>query len=99
MAGRVEGKVALIVGGGQTPGETIGNGRATALLLAREGARVAVVDRSLASAEETAALIRDEGGEAAACQADILEEEQVRSAVEECIRRYGRLDLLHNNVG
>ena len=58
MAGRVADKIALVVGGGQTPGETIGNGRAVALLLAREGARVVVADRSLASAEDTVAMIR-----------------------------------------
>jgi NAD(P)-dependent dehydrogenase (short-subunit alcohol dehydrogenase family) len=100
MAGnRVKGKVAAIVGGGQTPGETIGNGRATALLLAREGAQTFVVDRSLASAEETAAMIRAEGGEVTAFAADVTEEEQVRAAIDECVRRYGRIDLLHNNVG
>ena len=57
MPGRVADKVAIVTGGGQTPGETIGNGRATAVLLAREGARVLVVDRSLASAEDTVELI------------------------------------------
>ena len=62
MAGRVANKVAIVVGGGQTPGETIGNGRATALVLAREGAKVVVADRDLASAEETVGLIRQEGG-------------------------------------
>ena len=61
MAGRVDGKVALIVGGGQSPGEGLGNGRATCLLLAREGARVVVADRSLESAQETVDLIRAEG--------------------------------------
>jgi NAD(P)-dependent dehydrogenase (short-subunit alcohol dehydrogenase family) len=99
MAGRVAGKVALLMGGGQTPGETMGNGRATALLLAREGARVLVVDRSLRSARETVAMITGEGGEAAACEADVVVEDQVRAAIEECIGRFGRLDLLHNNVG
>jgi NAD(P)-dependent dehydrogenase (short-subunit alcohol dehydrogenase family) len=99
MAGRVAGKVALVMGGGQTPGETIGNGRATALLLAREGARVLVVDRRRESAEETAALIAAEGGEAAACVADVTDEGQVKAAVQECLERFGRIDLLHNNVG
>jgi NAD(P)-dependent dehydrogenase (short-subunit alcohol dehydrogenase family) len=99
MAGRVQDKVALIVGGGQTPGETMGNGRATAILLAREGARIFVVDRSLSSAEETVKLINDEGGEAAACAADIVEEAQVIQAVQECIARFSRVDILHNNVG
>ena len=58
MAGRVEGKVAVLIGGGQTAGETVGNGRATALVLAREGARVFVVDRDLESADETAKMIQ-----------------------------------------
>ncbi len=99
MAGRVEGKAAIVVGGGQTPGETIGNGRATALLLAREGARVLVVDRDLALAEETVATIEREGGQAAACRADVVDEDQVRLAVKSCIDRFGRVDILHNNVG
>ena len=67
MAGRVEGKIALVVGGGQTPGQTIGNGRATAIVLAREGAMVVVADRDLASAEETVRMIREQGGTASAC--------------------------------
>ena len=72
MAGRVEGKAAIVVGGGQTPGETIGNGRATAMLLAREGARVLVADRDLAAAEETAALIAEEGVDVGGGQNDVL---------------------------
>ena len=99
MTGRVDGKVALIMGGGQTPGETIGNGRATALVLAREGARVVVVDRSVASAQDTVEMIQEDGGEAIAFAADVVEESQVRAAVEECVRRFGRIDLLQNNVG
>src|SRR5450759_1344891 len=99
MADRVRDKVALVIGGGQTPGETIGNGRATAIALAREGARVMVADRVLESAEETAATIRAEGGEAHAWQTDIVHEDEVREAVGECVRRLGRIDLLHNNVG
>ncbi len=99
MTDRVKGKVAVVVGGGQTPGETIGNGRATALLLAREGARVLVVDRDLPSAEATVSLIRGEGGDASAAQADVIDEDAVRAVVETCTGRYGRLDILHNNVG
>ena len=81
MPGRVEGKTLLIFGGGQTPGETIGNGRATAELLAREGARVLVVDRELLAAEQTVEAIQKEGGEATAFVADITAEEDVRAAV------------------
>jgi NAD(P)-dependent dehydrogenase (short-subunit alcohol dehydrogenase family) len=99
MTGRVEGKTLLIFGGGQTPGETIGNGRATAELLAREGARVLVVDRDPAAAEETVAAIRSEGGEAAAFGADVTSEEDVQGAVAACLERFGAIDLLHNNVG
>lgn len=99
MAGRVANKVAIVVGGGQTPGETIGNGRATAILLAREGAKVVVADRNLASAEETVGLIRQEGGEATAFQADATREADIQALVAATLERYGRLDILHNNVG
>ncbi len=99
MSGRVEGKVAIVVGGGQTAGETIGNGRATAIVLAREGAHVLVADRDLASAEETVGLIREEGGEALAVEVDIVEEEAVRKLVATALERFGRLEILHNNVG
>jgi NAD(P)-dependent dehydrogenase (short-subunit alcohol dehydrogenase family) len=96
---RLEGKVAIVVGAGQTPGETIGNGRATAILFAREGAKVLAVDRDLASAEETAAMIEAEGNEAAALEADITNEEQCRSIAADAVRRWGQIDVLDNNVG
>lgn len=99
MAGRVAGKVAVVVGGGQTPGETIGNGRATAILLAREGARVVVVDRNRVSAEETVTMIKDEGGDAFAVEADASNEEDVRGLMATAVRQYGGLDILHNNIG
>ena len=99
MAGRVEGKVAVLIGGGQTAGETVGNGRATALVLAREGARVFVVDRDLESADETAKMIKEQGGVASSCQADVTSEEQVEIAIKSCVEQFGRLDILHNNVG
>ena len=99
MAGRVAGKVAIIVGAGQTPGETIGNGRATALLLAREGASVRVVDRDLASADETVSMIRAENGEASAFQADVTDAAAVMRLIEATVGQYGGLDILHNNVG
>src|SRR5438876_7211390 len=99
MVGRVADKVAIVVGGGQTPGETIGNGRATALLLAREGARVLVADRSLASAEETVAMIQAEGGQAVAHQADVTDEASVTSMVHKAVELFGYIHILHNNVG
>ncbi len=99
MAGRLEGKSAVVVGAGQTPGETIGNGRATAILFAREGARVLCVDRDLTSAEETVAMIADEGGHAFVLRADITREADCEALVAEALARLGRLDILHNNVG
>jgi NAD(P)-dependent dehydrogenase (short-subunit alcohol dehydrogenase family) len=96
---RLRDRVALIVGGGQTPGDTIGNGRATALLFAREGARVMVGDRNLASAEETVALIAKEGGQAQAVALDVTDDAQCAAAVRGCVERFGRLDVLVNNVG
>ena len=96
---RLTDKTAIIFGGGQAPGETVGNGRATAMLFAREGARVLVVDRDGASAEETVRLIKNEGGEAAAFAADVVEEAQVKAAIDDCMARWGRIDILHNNVG
>lgn len=99
MSGRVARKVAIVMGGGQTPGQTVGNGRATAIVLAREGARVAVVDRDLASAEETVGVIRAERGDAVALQADATREEDVRRVVAAAVDRLGPLDILHNNIG
>jgi NAD(P)-dependent dehydrogenase (short-subunit alcohol dehydrogenase family) len=99
MGGRLEGKVAVVVGAGQTPGETIGNGRATAILFAREGARVVAVDRRIESAQETVAMIEQEGGAATAVQADATHEDDCRSIVEGCLDLHGRIDVLHNNVG
>jgi NAD(P)-dependent dehydrogenase (short-subunit alcohol dehydrogenase family) len=97
--GRLAGKVAAVVGGGQTPGATIGNGRATAIRFGEEGARVLVVDRDLESAAETVKLIGERGGEGSAFQADITREEDCQALVEACVERFGRMDILHNNVG
>lgn len=98
-AARLVGKVAVVVGGGQTPGETIGNGRATAVLLARHGASVLVVDSDQVRALGTARQIAAEGGTASTFVADITVEEQCRALVQTAVDRYGRLDCLHNNVG
>ncbi len=99
MAGRLAGKVAVVVGAGQTPGETVGNGRASAILYAREGAQVVVVDHHLDSATETCQLIVNAGGVAVPFQADATDDEACRALVEKCLERHGRIDILHNNVG
>jgi NAD(P)-dependent dehydrogenase (short-subunit alcohol dehydrogenase family) len=96
---RLDGKIALVVGGGQTEGLTTGNGRATALRFAQEGARVMVADRSLDAAEATAALIRDAGGDAAAVCADVTDEASVVAMIGQVLGRWGVIDILHNNVG
>ncbi|MBW8812001.1 MAG: SDR family oxidoreductase [Caulobacterales bacterium] len=99
MAGRLAGKAAVIAGAGQTPGETVGNGRAMALLFAREGAQVLCVDRVAERAEETAALVVAEGGTASALAADVTRAADAERIVEEAVGRLGRLDILVNNVG
>jgi NAD(P)-dependent dehydrogenase (short-subunit alcohol dehydrogenase family) len=96
---RLEGKVAVVIGAGQSPGEGLGNGRATALRFAREGARVLAVDRSLESAEATAAQIRNEGFDSVAFAADVTRENDLAQAMREAKVRWGSLDILHNNVG
>src|ERR1700733_2031058 len=98
MTGRLSGKMAVVVGAGQTPGETIGNGRAMAVLFAREGARVLCVDRHPKRAKETVTLIESEGGDAEAFAADITEPTQAAAIVEHARERLGRLDVLVNNV-
>jgi NAD(P)-dependent dehydrogenase (short-subunit alcohol dehydrogenase family) len=92
------GKVAIIAGGGAA-GDGIGNGRAAAMLLARAGTKVLVVDREGALAERTVAMIAAEGGTAAAHQADLTDPAQARDMVTAALDRFGRLDFLDNNVG
>jgi NAD(P)-dependent dehydrogenase (short-subunit alcohol dehydrogenase family) len=99
MTGRLEGKVAVVVGAGQTPGETVGNGRAMAMLFAREGASVLCVDRVAERAEETVELIVEQGGVASSLAADIVKGADCAKIVEQAQSRYGRLDILINNVG
>lgn len=96
---RLAGKIAIVVGAGQGPGEGIGNGRATTLRFVQEGAKVLAVDRILASAEETAAMAVKDGGECVAFAADVTREETLAAAIAEARRRWGRIDILHNNVG
>jgi NAD(P)-dependent dehydrogenase (short-subunit alcohol dehydrogenase family) len=99
MGERLAGRVAVVIGGGQTPGDTIGNGRATSILFAREGARVVVVDRVLESANATVKMIHDEGGQAVGHAADITDPDSCATIPSAALDRYGALDVLHNNVG
>lgn len=99
MTGRLAGKAGVVVGAGQTPGETIGNGRAASVVFAREGARVLLVDRRIDSARETAEIIRAEGGTAECCEADWTRRADCEKFATSCVDAYGRIDFLHNNVG
>ena len=96
---RLDGQAAIVVGGGQTPGQTIGNGRATAITYARAGARVLVADRDLDAAAATVAEITAEGGDAVTFRADVTDEADIAAMVADACDRWGRLDILHNNVG
>ncbi len=98
MAGRLEGKVAMVVGAGSV-GPGWGNGKATAVLFAREGAQVFCVDIAEHAALETAEIISEEGGRAAAYRADAASGPEVQTMVEACLARFGRIDILDNNVG
>ena len=92
------GRVAIVSGGGAA-GDGIGNGRAAAILLAREGTKVLVADRDLALAERTVEMIAAEGGTATAASGDVTNESDCKTLVEACVDRWGRLDFLDNNVG
>jgi NAD(P)-dependent dehydrogenase (short-subunit alcohol dehydrogenase family) len=95
---RLKDKVAIVVGAGSIrPG--MGNGKATAILFAREGAKVVAADRNLDAAKETVGIIRNEGGEAIAVKADVTRESDAKSLIEMTMAKYGRLDILFNNVG
>jgi NAD(P)-dependent dehydrogenase (short-subunit alcohol dehydrogenase family) len=94
----LDGRVAIVTGGGAAD-DGIGNGRAAAMLLARAGTKVLVVDRALALAERTVAMIAAEGGTAAAHEADVTDDAGCRDMVAAALDRFGRLDFLDNNVG
>lgn len=96
--GRLAGKVAVVVGGGSI-GPGWGNGKAAAVLYAREGAKVVVVDFREVAANETVDIIREKGGTAISCTADATNEESVAAVFEKCSAEFGRVDVLHNNVG
>ena len=96
---RLKDRIAIVVGAGQSPGEGMGNGRATALTFAREGAKVLCVDHNLGSAQETVAMIATKGGLAAPFKADVTRDSEIRAMVQDALTRWGRIDILHNNVG
>ena len=98
MAERLQGKVAIVTGAGSSA-EGVGNGKATSVLFAREGAKVLLVDAAVDRAQETLDMIAAEGGEASVFQADVTSADDCRRMVETAVERYGRLDILDNNVG
>ena len=98
MSSRLKGKTALVIGAGSV-GAGWGNGKATAVLFARHGARVFCVDINEAAAQETVAIIRSEDGQAEACRADASKSAEIKNAVQRCVDCYGRVDILDNNVG
>lgn len=96
---RLQGKTAVVIGAGQGPGTGMGNGRATVLRFAQEGAKVMAVDRDLASAQETAAMVEKAGGQCFAYEADVTKEATLAAAIGAAKARWGRIDILHYNVG
>ena len=98
MSERLKDKVALVFGAGSI-GPGWGNGKATAVAYAREGAKVVAVDLKLAAAQETAGIIRIEGGACEALAADVTSSDDIKRAVDRCVELHGRIDILQNNVG
>jgi NAD(P)-dependent dehydrogenase (short-subunit alcohol dehydrogenase family) len=96
---RLPDKIAIVIGAGQSPGEGMGNGRATVLRFCQEGAKVLAVDSNLASAQETAAMVAQDGGQCVAFEADVTREVTLAAAVTAARTRWGRIDILHYNVG
>ena len=95
----LEGRVAIVTGAGSRPGEGVGNGRAASILLARAGARLVLADANADWAEGTRRMIAEEGGEGLVAQGDVTRPEACRAIVAAAVERYGRLDVLVNNVG
>src|SRR3954464_10954407 len=95
---RLKGKVAIVIGAGQSPGTGMGNGRATVLRFVQEGATVMAVDRDIASAEETVAMARQHGN-AVAFEADVTQEKTLAAMIAAAKEKFGRIDVLHYNVG
>ena len=98
MGKRMEGKVVLVSGAGSI-GSGWGNGKASAVLFAREGGKVFAVDRNLNSARVTQTIIENEGGRCLAYEADVTDPESVDAMVNQCCQEFGQVDVLYNNVG
>ena len=98
MGNRIKGKVAIVTGAGSI-GPGVGNGKATAIVFAREGAKVMAADYNLEAAEETKRLIDKEGGECVTFKADVTSTSDCKNMMETCIETFGKIDILHNNVG
>jgi len=98
MSDRLKNKVAIVTGAG-SGGPGWGNGKATAVLFAREGAKVFASDINLAAVEETKSIIDREGGICSIMKVDVSKSEEVKAMVDQCLKTYGRIDILHNNVG
>lgn len=98
MTERMKGKVVIVTGAGSS-GPGWGNGKAAAVLYAREGAKVFAIDRHLEAAQETQRLIEEEGGQCVSYRADVSSSESIKDMVRVCVERYGQIDVLHNNVG
>lgn len=96
---RLQGKVGIVVGAGQSRGETVGTGRAAAIVFAREGAKVLLVDRDLDSARETAEIIAGEGGTARCIAGDWTRAADCKAFADACVEAFGGIDFLQNNVG
>jgi NAD(P)-dependent dehydrogenase (short-subunit alcohol dehydrogenase family) len=96
---RLEKKIAIVIGAGQGPGTGMGNGRATVIRFAQEGASVLAVDRDLASARETCAMAKDAKGKCEAFEADVTREASMQAMIAHAQKAYGRIDVLHYNVG
>jgi NAD(P)-dependent dehydrogenase (short-subunit alcohol dehydrogenase family) len=99
VARQLEDRTVVVVGGGQTPGETVGNGRAAAITYAEAGAKVLVGDRDPDAADETVQAILDTGGVARAGTVDVTDESSIVAFIEGALRQWNRIDVLHNNVG
>jgi NAD(P)-dependent dehydrogenase (short-subunit alcohol dehydrogenase family) len=99
VTGRLEGKVCVVVGAGQQPGPTFGNGRATAIRFAEEGARLVLVDRDADALSQTSHDVHERGAVAERVQLDITGDEAPAEVIDAAVRAFGRLDVLHNNVG